>query len=313
MIRKKNISSTHKPKFFIFYQKESEMRELILPMRQLLQIVFLVLVVIGFSIFGSAQYLSGVYYQEKIESITSDNEDLSAVLIDMSSKVENLQTQISILENKDRVLRLYADLPEIDRDIRKMGIGGRVHKPLDIKNVTDREEDGINAILSDLSELSQDIKLELYSYEELYEIIQGQAGRIEATPSIAPIDRGWVSSSFGYRIDPFSKKRKMHHGLDISAASGTPIYATASGRIIYAKFFGSYGYTIKIDHGYGYSTIYAHMSKMDVRKGDLVKRSDIIGKVGNTGRSTGPHIHYEVRYQNKPLNPVEFIWTDAKL
>ena len=313
MARKKHFSKIHIPKFFLFYERESEMRELVLPLGRLLQILVLVVIVSGFIVFGSAQYLSGIYYQEKIKTITADNEDLSSILIDMRSKVENLSTQIEILENKDRVLRLYADLPEIDQDIRKMGIGGRVQKDVDINNITDADEEDINNILSDLSKLSQDVKLELYSYEELYETIQGQSGRIEATPSIAPIDRGWVSSSFGYRMDPFTKKRKMHHGLDISAATGTPIYSTASGRVVYAKFYGSYGYTIKLDHGYGYITIYAHMSKMDVRKGDIVKRGDVIGKVGNTGRSTGPHIHYEVRYQNKPLNPVEFIWTDDKL
>ncbi len=313
MAVKKTFSKIHIPKFLIFYERDSEMRELLLPLSRVIQITLLVAIIAGFTIFGTAQFLSGIYYTEKIKTITADNENLSAILIDMRSKVENLQTQIDILENKDKVLRLYADLPEIDQDIRKMGMGGRVETPVDVKNVSTEDKDDINSILSDLSDLSQDIKLELYSYEELYETIQGQAGRIEATPSIAPIDRGWVSSTFGYRIDPFTKKRKLHHGLDISAATGTPIYATASGRIIYAKFFGSYGYTIKIDHGYGYATIYAHMSAMNVRKGDMVKRGDVIGAVGSTGRSTGPHVHYEVRYQNKPLNPVEFIWTDAKL
>lgn len=299
---------------FLFYlENGTHLRELSLSSSRLVQIGFLALLVVSLSVFGLAQYLSGLYYEEKIKAITADNADLNGVLDDLRSKISGLENQVDILSEKDKVLRLYADLPEIDQDIRKMGVGGYVEPLGKVENLDPETQTFLNNIKTDITKLAQSVKLELQSYEELYESLQTQKERIESTPSIPPTLGGYVSSPFGYRIDPFTKKRKMHHGLDISAPTGTPIYATASGTVVYAKWYGGYGYTIKLDHGYGYSTIYAHLSKMNVRKGQQVNRGEAIGKMGNTGKSTGPHLHYEVRYHNQPMNPVEFIWTDEKL
>ena len=220
-VKKKNISI---PKFLLFYEKNSEMREMQVPLTRFFQVFLLFILITGFSIFGAAQYLAGIYYKEKIRIVTADNKDLSYILDDMKVKVENLQNQIAVLEQKDKVLRLYADLPEIDQDIRKMGIGGRQSTPIQIDNISEAEGRLINQLDEDLNKLSQNIKLELYSYEKLYETIQGQAGKIEATPSIAPIDRGYVSSSFGYRIDPFTKASKKHYGMDFTAPRGHKIH-----------------------------------------------------------------------------------------
>ena len=118
-----------------------------------------------------------------------------------------------------------------------------------------------------------------------------------------------MASGFGYRIDPFTKKRRFHYGMDFTAKKGTPIYATGNGRIKRADNRSSgYGNHIRIDHGFGYVSLYAHLSKFNVRRGQKVKRGDIIGYVGNSGRSAGPHLHYEIFKDNKKINPLNFYY-----
>lgn len=127
-----------------------------------------------------------------------------------------------------------------------------------------------------------------------------------ATPSIWPA-HGWLSSSVGHRIDPITGGDDFHRGLDISADAGSPIYATADGTVAMAQREGAYGNLVTIDHGYGLETRYGHMSKFEVRSGAKVKRGDVIGRVGSTGRATGPHLHYEVRVNGRLLNPLQLL------
>ena len=127
-----------------------------------------------------------------------------------------------------------------------------------------------------------------------------------ATPSIWPA-HGWLSSSVGHRIDPITGGDDFHRGLDISADAGSPIYATADGTVVLAQREGAYGNLVTIDHGYGLETRYGHMSKFEVRSGAKVKRGDVIGRVGSTGRATGPHLHYEVRVNGRLLNPLQLL------
>ena len=139
-----------------------------------------------------------------------------------------------------------------------------------------------------------------------------KAELIEAIPSIQPVknqDLTRIASGYGYRIDPFTKKRRFHYGMDFSARKGTPIYATGNGTVRRADNRSSgFGKHIRIDHGFGYVSLYAHLSKYNVRRGQKVKRGDIIGFVGNTGRSRGPHLHYEILKDNKKINPLNFYY-----
>lgn len=154
----------------------------------------------------------------------------------------------------------------------------------------------------------------------LREILQGIESRLTAarsdvdrrnalaaaTPSIWPA-HGWLSSSVGRRTDPINGGADFHGGLDISADAGTPVYATADGTVTIARREGAYGNLITIDHGYGLETRYGHLSKYDVKAGAKVKRGQIVGRVGSTGRATGPHLHYEVRVNGRPLNPLQLL------
>jgi murein DD-endopeptidase MepM/ murein hydrolase activator NlpD len=132
-----------------------------------------------------------------------------------------------------------------------------------------------------------------------------------ATPSIWPA-AGWLTSSMGTRRDPFTGGADFHPGLDISADRGSPVYATADGTVVHASAYGDYGNLIRIDHGFGLESRYGHLSKFEVENGAEVKRGDVIGRVGATGRATAPHLHYEVRVNDRLLNPLQFLLTSAR-
>ena len=144
---------------------------------------------------------------------------------------------------------------------------------------------------------------------ELWSTLSEKESQLKATPSILPV-RGWVTPRFGFRVSPFTDKPLMHSGLDIAAAPGTEVRAPADGVISYAGFDAGYGMLVSIDHGYGYVTRFGHNSRVFVSVGKKVKRGDVISTVGNTGRSTGPHLHYEVRVGGLPVNPANFILED---
>ena len=141
---------------------------------------------------------------------------------------------------------------------------------------------------------------------ELHEYFDDQALLLASTPSIWPT-RGWVTSDFGVRLDPYTAERVMHRGLDSATPHGQSVYAPSDGTVVYAGPEAGYGKVLVIDHGYGVKTRFGHLSKLEVKTGDRVKRGQLVGAVGNTGRSTGPHLHYEVRVNGIPENPRKFI------
>jgi len=161
----------------------------------------------------------------------------------------------------------------------------------------------------DIDALTRKVKLELSSYEDIYDKVQENSVRIKSIPTIRPINGGYLNAGFGYRIDPFDRVNRFHYGQDITVNTGTPIYAPADGVVKIARYMGGFGKSLKIDHGFGYTTFYAHLSKFNIERGKQIKRGDIIGYVGNTGRSTGSHLHYEVHYYGKPQNPLDYFFS----
>ena len=160
--------------------------------------------------------------------------------------------------------------------------------------------------------LSKQTVVQSRSLDEIERLASNKEDLLEAIPSIQPIknkDLTRMASGFGYRTDPFTKKRRFHYGMDFTAKKGIPIYATGNGVIKRADNRSSgYGKHIRIDHGFGYVSLYAHLSKYNVRRGQKVKRGDLIGYVGNTGRSRGPHLHYEIFKDKKRINPLNFYY-----
>ncbi len=247
---------------------------------------------------------------EKI--LHAENEQLQYRYQDLSREVEELQQQMRELENRDNtVYRSIFEANPIPDSARAQAIE---HQKEVAKVEGMRDNELIRSIQTSLTLLGNRIAAQKASYKELTVLIKGKEQLLAATPAIQPVsnqDLNRIASGFGYRIDPIYKTPKMHAGLDFAAPQGIPIYATADGRIATAGHSdGGYGNHVIINHGYGYQTLYGHMVRIKARTGQKVKRGEIIGYVGSTGKSTGPHLHYEVHKNGRKLDPVYFFYND---
>ena len=228
----------------------------------------------------------------------------------MNKKLGQLEAVISNIEDRDNKLyRVYFEASSIPEEQRKAGFGG-VNRYKDLEGY-DNSDLIINTVKR-LDILTKQTVVQSRSLDEIESLAKNKAALIEAIPTIQPIknkDLTRLASGFGYRKDPFTKIRKKHYGIDFTAKRGTPVYATGNGIVKRADNRSSgYGKHIRIDHGFGYMSLYAHLSKYNVRRGQRVKRGDVIGYVGNTGRSVGPHLHYEIIKDNKKINPLNFYY-----
>ncbi|MGA1776949.1 MAG: M23 family metallopeptidase [Flavobacteriaceae bacterium] len=228
----------------------------------------------------------------------------------LNKKLTQLEAVVSNVEERDNNLyRVYFEASPIPEEQRRAGFGG-VNRYKDLEGY-DNSELIINTAKR-IDILTKQTVVQSRSLDEIERLAENKAALIEAIPTIQPVkneDLTRVASFFGYRIDPFTKARKKHYGMDFSAKKGTPVYATGNGVVKRADNRASgFGNHIRIDHGFGYVSLYAHLSKYNVRRGQKVKRGDIIGYVGNTGRSAGPHLHYEIFKDNKKINPLNFYY-----
>ena len=257
----------------------------------------------------SDQFLKWAGSRE-IERHRRNNQILVQNIEENQKRIDNLLDELDEIKKQDDILRKLVKLPPIHEDIRKMGFGGTQNKSevKDINYLLPGDRINLDEIKNDINFVHRLINLEILSYKELTEKVKADKEKILAHPAIYPMDIGAkrLSSQFGYRRDPFSQKYKFHDGHDYSARIGTPVYTTANGRVIKSKYWGAFGNYIEVDHGNGYITAYGHLSTRNVKAGDKVYRGQKIGEVGNTGRSTAPHLHYEIQYQKKAIDPAPF-------
>lgn len=223
----------------------------------------------------------------------SQREELNRLVV----KLEDLRQEIVVLAQNDAKVRVMAKLSAPKSD-SLVGIGG----PAAQDDVT-RE---FSEIQQRIDEVRRQIDLRRESQEEIQGILNDQRSLLAAKPVGWPV-KGWLTSSFGMRRDPFNGKRKMHEGLDIAARTGTAVIATADGIVSSIRTEPGYGKVVIVDHGYGYRTIYGHNSRYYVKVGQRVRRGERIAAVGNTGRSTGSHVHYEIRLNGVPVNPHKYL------
>lgn len=228
----------------------------------------------------------------------------------LSKKLNQIEAVVENIEERDNnIYRVYFEASPIPEEQRRAGFGG-VNRYKNLEGYDN--SDLIINTTKRLDVLSKQTVVQSRSLDEIERLAENKAELIEAIPSIQPIknqDLTRMASGYGYRTDPFTKKRRFHYGMDFSARKGTPIYATGNGVVKRADNRSSgYGKHIRIDHGFGYISLYAHLSKYNIRRGQRVKRGDIIGYVGNTGRSVGPHLHYEIFKDKKKINPLNFYY-----
>lgn len=224
-----------------------------------------------------------------------------------ANDINRLKSNLVELNDFEKKIRIMANIQKPTEEDSLFGVGGSIPEDLDtqspaIENHNSLERE-MHAQTRQLTLASINQKNVLKS---LYKDIEKQRNLLSSTPSIRPA-KGWISSGFGYRTSPFTGLREFHRGLDIANTKGTKIVATADGIVTFTGKNGLLGKTIKIDHGHGMATRYGHLSKILKKRGQAVKRGDVIAVMGNSGRSTGPHLHYEVFLNGIPVNPKKYI------
>lgn len=244
--------------------------------------------------------------------LRNDYEKLKDKYDELNSQVKASQQQMNELVKRDNdVYRAIFEANPIPDSARAKALAQEQEIAL-VENMNDKQL--VNSIISSLNSLSHYIASQKSSYNEIDGLVKNKEKLLAATPAIQPVsnkDLNRIASGFGTRIDPVYKTPKFHAGLDFAAPQGTPIYATADGVVTTAGNTGNgYGNHVVINHGYGYETLYGHMVRVKAHDGEQVKRGEVIGWVGSTGKSTGPHCHYEVHKNGNKLDPVYFFYND---
>lgn len=263
-------------------------------------IAFLILLV-GYTLFDSPKELM----------LKRENEQLLRQYKMLNEQLAQMERVLSSMEQRDdNIYRTIFEAEPIGSSVRQAGVGG-VNRYEHLEGY--QFSDVVVETTYKLDKLAKRMYIQSKSFDEIVELARNKEKLINAIPAIQPVTNEnltRMTSGFGYRIDPIYKTTKFHAGIDFAAPIGTPIYATGDGVVEKAVMERGYGLHVIVDHGYNYSTLYGHMSKIMVRRGQRVKRGDVIGLVGNTGKSSGPHIHYEVRKDGTAVNPVNYFFND---
>lgn len=277
-----------------------------------------------FVLFATVALVSVYYYHIRMElvegeNLKKENVRLRNELVFIHEKVVSAQAIIDRVQRFDTKLRTITQLHDPKRHL---GLGPfDIQKPTEIDGsepgvidpvileIAEKPQLAIGLLGKRLDELTAEAQRREGSIRQLETYLRGQKVRLASTPSVWP-SRGWLTSTFGMRIDPYTGKSTMHRGIDIANQEGVPIIAPASGVATFAGNSGGYGKVVVIDHGYGIRTRYAHLSEIALSIGDRVDRGDRIGRLGNSGRSTGPHLHYEIEVNGVNENPMNYILED---
>jgi len=248
-------------------------------------------------------YMTSRTSADELTRFRVENELLMDKYEELKEEINEISTIYDDLVKKEIVIRNIFGLPEISTDERKLGIGGpenkiykNLSKAVQLARSTEMEVDALLRLAN----------FEKEKYNDVYDILAEKKSILDHTPSIIPT-RGYRTRGFGMKTDPFTGYKRFHGGIDIGNKTGTPIYATADGVVKSVTNGRDLGLVITVNHGYGYQTLYGHLSKIEVNKGQKVRRGDLIALMGSTGYSTGPHLHYEVIKNGKRVNPLEYI------
>ena len=262
----------------------------------------LIMIIVFFQFFDSPKEKK---LNREIDILTSQYEIVEDKLSQLDLVLDDIQNR------DDNIYRVIFEAEPIPKSIRKAGYGG-INRYQNLKGYSNSEL--IINTNEKIDQISKQLYIQSKSYDEIIELAKNKTDMLAALPAIQPVankNLSRIASGYGYRIHPIYKTRKLHTGMDFSAKSGTPIYATGDGKISEVKKSRrGYGNHVIIDHSYGYKTLYAHMTKYIVHKGQKVKRGEVIGYVGSTGASVGPHVHYEVHKDGEKINPVDFFYND---
>ncbi|MBD3336465.1 MAG: peptidoglycan DD-metalloendopeptidase family protein [Candidatus Eisenbacteria bacterium] len=267
------------------------------------------------AILGLLLCAGGVYWNahevhQKYRQVRHESGVLHGRLAEFQQELVRLESRLDGSVDMENRARLLAGLEPLDDETRQLGVGG--------PDLAVRREDLSPDLSDDLADVGQrlealdrHLKFQENSYRLIIDELKLRADELERVPTITPVaGEYYLSSGFGKRRDPFTGRLSRHEGFDYCAAHGTPFIAPARGAVTFTGRNGDFGLTIKVDHGNGFVTIYAHAGEIHVKPGDEVERGTVLGEVGSTGRTTGPHLHYEIRQNGRPVNPARYILDD---
>ncbi len=244
-------------------------------------------------------------------ALNRENENLQLNLDLLSKRVEESSAILAQLQERDNnIYRVYFEANPIPEEQRKAGFGG-VNRYKSLQGYDNSKL--ITDLTKNVDILSKQLVVQSKSLDEIVVLAKEKEKMLAAIPAILPVklvDLTRMASGYKWRMHPILKIRKFHKGMDFTAPVGTPIYASGNGTVIRSERSATFGNVVYIDHGYGYKTVYAHMSKIKAKRGQKVKRGDLIGYVGNTGRSVSAHLHYEVHKNDRAVNPINFYYGD---
>ncbi|MFY9241628.1 MAG: M23 family metallopeptidase [Polaribacter sp.] len=268
-----------------------------------------VLLIAFFGFIGFSQIIMSP--TERIQKRELENLKFHYELLD--KRMEESSSILGQLQERDNnIYRSYFEANPIPEEQRKAGFGG-VNR---YKNLEGFDNSSlIKKLTKEVDVLSKQMVVQSKSLDEIVSLAKEKEDMLASIPAILPIKKGdfYVASGYKMRMHPILKINKFHKGMDFTAPKGTPVYASGNGKVIIAQRSSTFGNVVYIDHGYGYKTIYAHLQKFETRKGQEVKRGDLIGYVGNTGLSVAAHLHYEVLKNDVSLNPINFYYGDLTL
>jgi murein DD-endopeptidase MepM/ murein hydrolase activator NlpD len=269
--------------------------------------------VCSFLLHTGYEYIYSIKNPSKdISTLKKENNVLKNKLSETLAMYTSLDMRIDSLSVMSTVLRTGVNLPQISEEERELGIGGgSFDNYTDFLISTDNLD--FKKSLEFVDQVATKLKFEKANYEEISVKLLENKKLYECIPAVKPAKGPLTAHGFGMRIHPILNRLRMHEGVDIVANTGTPVIATGKGQVEYVGYRGGFGLTVEINHGFGYRTLYAHLSKALVKRGAKVSRGDLIAKTGNTGLSTGPHLHYEVEHKGVKQDPEKFIFDSFSL
>ena len=301
-------------KILLFNNSKGSMREILLS-KSFIFIPISIFFIFNFLLFHffSDSYVSWRSGNE-IQNHKENNKLLVQNIQIAENKIANIEEKINTIVEYDNEMRDMLKMPRIHEDVRALGTGGpneiSDEQSIEILEYLLPDEESVNLrdYFQRLDFIERSTNLEILSFMEMSSNSTKNKVKLRHLPAIHPVDlsEAKLVSKFGYRRDPFSRKYKKHEGHDFSAKRGTSVIATADGLVVSSKYNGTFGNYVEISHGNGYKTVYGHLNKRNVSRGTYVVRGQKIGEVGNTGRSTAPHLHYEVKHHKKRLDPSAF-------
>lgn len=263
----------------------------------------------GLSIFVLLYHFDFMYSPREVEQKREIKQYQTQYAI-LNKKLEQLEIVLkNVVDRDEELYRAYFELSPIPPEQRNKGLGG-LNRYEYLQGQSNSEL--LISTTQRLEKLQRQLAIQSQSLDEITKFVKEKEKLLAAIPAIQPVQNKHltrIASGYGWRNDPFTKAKKFHYGMDFTAPTGTPIYATGDGIITRADNKSSgYGHHIRIDHGFGYESLYAHLSRYNVRVGQRIKRGEVIGFVGNTGRSEAPHLHYEIKKDGQHLNPINFYY-----